>query len=210
MEKVKSVLTKFIYKIRNIILYISKGIIILILLCMVGLPFIIKNISFKGDDLNIYNTSIKVLAINGKVNIKALDTYIKTDISYDKYDNYVKQYNKSKPVKKVMILELYLLFILFEAICLYYILSNIIKIYVDPEEDINVKRYIDKYFCINVISLLLIGLFRKFLFRNTIFSSINSSTVIVYIFIIFMFLVVKKILEQNRVSTSKGKKYEKN
>lgn len=202
MNRVKDILKKVL---KNVVLNISKAVVFIILGIMVVIPFIIKNINFKDNDIVIYKKTINVIPIENKVKIKVLDSYLSTNISYDKYDSYITSYKKSSSVKKVMVIELYLLFILLEAIFLYFVISNIIKLFIDKEEDEYKSYIIKKYFCINIMSIFIFDLIKRFIFRNTIFSSLDSSITFVYIFVIIMFYVVKKIFDQNRVTLSKRK-----
>ena len=52
-----------------------------------------------------------------------------------------------------MVIELFLLFILFETLCIHYLISNFIQIFVDKEPDEYKQYLIRKSFLINVISI---------------------------------------------------------
>jgi len=209
MEKVKKNLKELLDKVINVFKYIFKGLIFVIIGVMIAMPFIVKNTKFKGDDINTFNRNISVMSIEGKVSIKAFDSYAKTGIDYNKYNDYIKNYNKSNIAKKTFTLELFMLFILLETICLYYIFVNIIKLFVNKEENDYRLYMVKKSFIINVVSIFLFSLLRRFFFRNTIFGSLDISLVIYYIFTILMFLIIKKIIEMNKVVPLKEKKSDK-
>lgn len=209
MDKGKEIINTILEKTVSILKYVFKGIIFLIIGIMIAMPFILKNTSFKGDDLCIYKKNINIMSIEGKVGVKLLDSYTKTSIEYENYNNYIKSYNKSNLAKKTFTIELFALFILLETICLYYIVSNIIKLFITKEDNEYMLYMIKKSFAINAASIFAFGLIRRFMFRNTIFSSLNISTAIYYIFTIILFLVVKKIIDMNKVILLKEKKSEK-
>lgn len=204
--KTKGFFKELIERIVKILKYISKGLIIVVIGIMVVIPFAIKKITFSGDDLVLFDKPISVLAVEGKASVKVLDSYIGTNINYDEYNTFIKSYNKSGSFKKVVTFELFMLFLLFEFIAMYYIIVNIVKLFVDKEEDEYNIYVLKKSFVINVISVLVFSLIRRFLFRNTIFASLNLSSVLVYSFSILMFLVVNQIINMNKVSLLKVKK----
>ena len=200
---------KIVNKVIYALKYILKVLIFVLVGLMICLPFILKNTSFKGDDVVIFKNNINVMSLEGKANIKVLDSYLKTDIDYGKYTNYIKNYNKSGLVKKTFPLELYLIFIICETVCLYYAIKNIIKLFIDKEENEYMIYVNKKSFVINVISILAASLLRRFFFRNTMFASLDFGTFIFYVFIICMFIVVGKIVNMNKVVLLKEKKSEK-
>ena len=204
--KTKGFFKELIERIVKILKYISKGLIFVVIGIMVVIPFAIKKITFSGDDLVLFDKPISVLAVEGKASVKVLDSYIGTNINYDEYNTFIKSYNKSGTFKKVVTFELFMLFLLFEFIAMYYIIVNIVKLFVDKEEDEYNIYVLKKSFVINVISVLVFSLIRRFLFRNTIFASLNLSSVLVYSFSILMFLVVNQIINMNKVSLLKVKK----
>ena len=204
--KTKGFFKELIERIVKILKYISKGLIFVVIGIMVVIPFAIKKITFSGDDLVLFDKPISVLAVEGKASVKVLDSYIGTNINYDEYNTFIKSYNKSGSFKKVVTFELFMLFLLFEFIAMYYIIVNIVKLFVDKEEDEYNIYVLKKSFVINVISVLVFSLIRRFLFRNTIFASLNLSSVLVYSFSILMFLVVNQIINMNKVSLLKVKK----
>ena len=204
--KTKGFFKELIERIVKILKYISKGLIFVVIGIMVVIPFAIKKITFSGDDLVLFDKPVSVLAVEGKASIKVLDSYIGTNINYDEYNTFINSYNKSGSFKKVVTFELFMLFLLFEFIAMYYIIVNIVKLFVDKEEDEYNIYVLKKSFVINVISVLVFSLIRRFLFRNTIFASLNLSSVLVYSFSILMFLVVNQIINMNKVSLLKVKK----
>ena len=204
--KTKGFFKELIERIVKILKYISKGLIFVVIGIMVVIPFAIKKITFSGDDLVLFDKPISILAVEGKASVKVLDSYIGTNINYDEYNTFIKSYNKSGSFKKVVTFELFMLFLLFEFIAMYYIIVNIVKLFVDKEEDEYNIYVLKKSFVINVISVLVFSLIRRFLFRNTIFASLNLSSVLVYSFSILMFLVVNQIINMNKVSLLRVKK----
>lgn len=210
MEKFNNYVRNFISKFVNILKYIVRGIMVVLVAFMLVTPFILKKTAFNGDDLVVFNKNIKVISVEGKVNIRAMDSYIKTGIPYNEYSNYIEKYNKTGLFKKTFILELNTLFILLEVMCLYFLLVNLIKLFIDKEDDDYRLYLVKKSFVINSISFLVFSLVRKFLFRNTIFSTFNLSIFLIYFYSIIMFIVFYRIVEMNKVSMFKGKKNEKN
>ena len=94
--------------------------------------------------------------------------------------------------------------------CLHFLIVNLIKLFIDKEDNDYRLYLVKKSFVINSISFLVFSLVRKFLFRNTIFSTFNLSIFLIYCYSIIMFIVFYRIVEMNKVSMFKGKKNEKN
>ena len=210
MNKVTdSLKNKIIDKAKKIVYYISLGVIFVIIGLMLAMPFIVNKASFKGDDLVVFDKTINVMAMDGKVGIKVVNEYIKTPASYEKYDLYIKNFNKNSAFKTTFVLELYLLFVLIEAIFIYFIITNIIKLFIDTDDKEYNVYLTKKSFAINVISIYIFSFIRRFVFRKTVFSSLDFSLVEFYLFSLIMFFVVYKIIEMNKFSLLKDKKYEK-
>lgn len=204
------IVNKILDKIKKAIYYISLGLVFIVFACMLALPFLVSNTSFDKDDLVIKDKTFKVMEIDGKVNIKVSDDYVNTGISYDKYSTYIKNFNKKGNVKKTMVIELFLLFILFETLCIHYLISNFIQIFVDKEPDEYKQYLIRKSFLINAISIYGLDFIRRFIFRNTIFSSLSASLAFFYVLTIILFFAVYKIVGKTKASMLKEKKsYEK-
>lgn len=203
MEKIGKLILD---KLKKVIYYISLALIIIIVGCMIALPFGIKNTKFKNDDIVIKNKTYNVISMNGKVNVKLYGEYVNTGISYNKYTDYIKSYNKSKSFKRVIVIELFLLFILLEFICIHYIITNVIKLFIDKETD-EYRLYVNKRsFVINVLSIYIIDLFRRFFFRNTMFSSLSFGLALFYILSILVMFIMLKIIEINKLVPLKEKK----
>ncbi|MBR4830574.1 MAG: hypothetical protein IKZ96_02265 [Bacilli bacterium] len=208
MEKLGNLI---IDKLKKVIYYISLALIIIIIVCMIALPFGIKNTKFKNDDLVIKNKTYNVISMDGKVNIKLYGEYVNTGISYNKYTNYIKSYNKNTTFKRSIVIELYLLFILLEFICIHYIITNIIKLFIDKETD-DYRLYVNKRsFVINVLSIYVIDFLRRLFFKNTIFTSLSFGLVLYYILSILVMYITLKIIEIDKlVPLKEKKKYGKN
>lgn len=197
----------------NIVKYILKCLIFVFIGIMVMLPIILKNTKLNNNDVTIFKKSINVLSIEGKTNIKVINKYINTGLTYSEYSNYVEKYNKSNLFKKSIILELNLLFLLFEIICLYYIVVNVIKLFIEKEDNEYFLYATKKSFAVNTLSFLIISLIRRFIFRNTIFASLNTDLMIIYAFSILIMLAVYKIVEMDKIDIKKAiqnEKYKKN
>lgn len=193
-------------KSKKILFYISLALVFIILACMIALPFGIKKTSFKNDDIVFNKKVYNVIPVDGKVNVKLYGEYVKTGISYDKYNEYIKSFNKNKTFKRTMVIELFLLFILLEIIYVHYIISNIISLFLNNESD-EYKLYLNKkYFIINILSLYILDFLRRFLFRNTMFSSLLFRETIVYLLTIIILFVILKMVEMDRVFPIKEKK----
>ena len=208
--KNKELSKKIVIKIKDILLWISKILVFVVVGLMIFVPFLTKNMSFKDDDVIVYNKKISVISLDSKVNVQIVNTYFKTTIDYNKYDNYIKSYNTSSYSKKVLVLEVLLLFMLLEVIFIYYIIKNIDKMLIEKEPNEYSLYCVKKAYIINVISVLTISFLRKFIFRNTIFASFDVSTCSIYLFTIIMFIVIYRVIMQNRVTISKRKSYDKN
>ncbi len=213
MNKLNEFSNRFIAGLLDALKYIFKVVIIGIIAIMVIIPIVLKNTKVKGDDLVIFKKQINIMAINGKTNIKLFDSYISTGINYSEYDRYITKYKAKNIFSKSILVEVNTLFILLEIICLYYIIINLIKLFVEKEDREYNIYVIKKAFVTNSISFLAISLFRRFIFRNTIFSNLNTSLVIIYLFTIFMFMVFYKIVEMDKIDIKKAiqnEKYKKN
>jgi hypothetical protein len=200
---------KIISKIKDIIFWISRIAIFVVIGLMIFVPFLVKNTSFTGDDVVIFNKKVNVMAVEGKVNVKAFDTYFKTTIDYNKYDLYIESSNNNSYFKKVFLLELLLIFVLFETVIIYYILKTINNLLIDREND-PYKLYLSKKaFSINVLSFLIFEFIKRFIFRNTIFSSLDLGTCLFQLFVIVLFYVVYKVVEDHKVTISNKDYYGK-
>ena len=213
MNKINEFIKRFIAGFLDAIRYILRVVIIVTIAIMIFIPIALKNTKVKGDDLVIFNKQINIMAINGKTNVKLFDSYISTGINYSEYDRYITKYKTKNIFSKSLVMEVNTLFILLEIICLYYIVINLIKLFVEKEDREYNIYVIKKAFVTNSISFLAISLFRRFIFRNTIFSNLNTSLVIIYLFTIFMFMVFYKIVEMDKIDIKKAiqnEKYKKN
>lgn len=198
-------------KLKKVFYYVSLGLIFIVIGLMVCVPFFIKKVSFKGDDLVFNKKTYDVLSVKTKVNINILGEYVNTGISYNKYCDSINKFSKYKTFKKILVVDFYLLFVLLELITIHYIISNIIKIFVDREED-NYKLFIiKKSFLINIICLYLLDFLRCFIYRNTMLVSYNSGLILFYFFSILMFSYILRMINLERVLPLKEKKqYGKN
>lgn len=197
----------------NIFKYVFKYLIFVVIGIMVILPIILKNTSFNNNDITVFKKNINVLSIEGKTNVKIANSYIDTGVKYSDYSDYIQKYNKSSLLKKSVVLELNLLFILLQVICLYFIMVNIYKLFIDKlinEYDIYFTK---KSFAMNSISFIVFSFIRRFIFRNTIFASLSLSIFVLYLFSLFALLVVHKIVEMDKIDIKKAiqnEKYKKN
>ncbi|MBR4350955.1 MAG: hypothetical protein IKP98_01890 [Bacilli bacterium] len=193
-------------KLKKVIYYISLAFIFIVIACMIALPFGIRKTSFKNDDIVFNKKTYNVISVNGKVNVKIYNDYINTGISYDEYNNYIKSYNKNSTFKRCLLIELFLLFILLEVIFVFYIVSNVIKLFIDKDTD-EYRLYINKKsFVINVLSIYIIDFLRRFFFRNTMFSDLSLGLALFYILSILVMYIMLKIIEMNKVNPIKEKK----
>ncbi len=193
-------------KLKKIIYYISLAFIFIVIACMIALPFGIKKTKFKDDDIVFNNKIYNVISVNGKVNVKLYGDYVNTGISYNKYNNYIKSYSKNSTFKRCMVIELFLLFILLEVIFIHYIVSNVIKLFIDTETD-EYRLYINKRsFVVNVLSIYIIDFLRRFFFRKTIFSDLSIGLILFYILSVLVMYIMLKIVEMNKVNPIKEKK----
>ncbi len=203
----------FLIRLSSIIKYIITGLIFIVIGLMVALPIILKNTSFKGDDIVIFNKTIDIISVEGKVNIKMFDNYANTGISYNVYNDYSTNFNKKGLFKKTAIVEINTLFILFELIFLYFIMTNIIKLFIEKEDN-EYDLYVNKRsFTINALSFLIFSFIRRFIYRNTIFANFNIDIVVIYLFAIISFIFVYKIFEMDKIDIKKviqNEKYKKN
>ena len=193
-------------KLKKVIYYISLAFIFIVIACMIALPFGIRKTSFKNDDIVFNKKTYNVISVNGKVNVKIYNDYINTGISYEEYNNYIKSYNKNSTFKRCLLIELFLLFILLEVIFVFYIVSNVIKLFIDKDTD-EYRLYINKKsFVINVLSIYIIDFLRRFFFRNTMFSDLSLGLALFYILSILVMYIMLKIIEMNKVNPIKEKK----
>ena len=193
-------------KLKKVIYYISLAFIFIVIACMIALPFGIKKTSFKNDDIVFNKKTYNVISVNGKVNVRVSSEYINTGISYDKYNDYIKSYSKNSMFKRCMLIELFLLFVLLEVIFVFYIVSNVIKLFIDTETDEYRLYIIKKSFVVNVLSIYIIDFLRRFFFRNTMFSDLSLGLALFYILSILVMYIMLKIVEMNKVNPIKEKK----
>ena len=193
-------------KLKKVIYYRSLAFLFIVITYMIAWPFGIKKTKFKDDDIVFNNKIYNVISVNGKVNVKIYNDYINTGISYDKYNNYIKSYSKNSTFKRCLLIELFLLFVLLAVIFVFYIVSNVIKLFIDKDTD-EYRLYINKKsFVINVLSIYIIDFLRRFFFRNTMFSDLSLGLALFYILSILVMYIMLKIVEMNKVNTIKEKK----
>lgn len=197
----------------NIFKYVFKYLIFVVIGIMVILPIILKNTSFNNNDITVFKKNINVLSIEGKTNVKIANSYIDTGVKYSDYSDYIQKYNKSSLLKKSVVLELNLFFILLQVICLYFIMVNIYKLFIDKLTNEYDIYFTKKSFAMNSISFIVFSFIRRFIFRNTIFASLSLSIFVLYLFSLFALLVVYKIVEMDKIDIKKAiqnEKYKKN